>query len=84
MEFVLVIDVSTLQGPVLLQELSALQLCYIWMCPHYRGMCCTLTCLHYRGVCCIWTCLHHSFLYRYCSWRCLHYRGLICIWMCLH
>jgi hypothetical protein len=46
MEFVLVIDVSTLQGPVLLQELSALQLCYIWMCPHYRGMICIWMCLH--------------------------------------
>ncbi len=37
-----IIDVSTLQRPVLLLGLCTLQReCCIWMCLHYKSMCCT-------------------------------------------
>ncbi len=66
------LEVSTLQGPELHLDVSALQ----------RGVYCSWRCLHYRSLSCIWTCLQYRGVY--CSWRCLHYRGLSCIWTCLH
>ncbi len=48
-------DVSALQRPVLLLELSTPQGPELHLtCLHYKGLCCTWSCLHHRGLSWIW------------------------------
>ena len=63
-------DVSALQRSVLLLEVSTLQGRELQMgASALQRSVLSWRCLHYRGLSCIWTCLHYREVY--CSWRCL-------------
>ncbi len=55
------IDMSTLERPVLLLEMSS---------PQQMGRSCTWTCLDNNSLCCSWADLHYRFLC--CTRTCLH------------
>jgi hypothetical protein len=84
---VMLLEVSTPQGPELHLELSTIQrpvlhldmstpsgLSCTWTWLDIRRLCCSWRCLHYRVVSHTWSYLDCSSLC--CSWTCLHYRGL--------